>query len=65
MLSETDMPRKDIVSKLGYNSVTGNLRNAINNLLNNGLIEYTIPEKPRSRNQKYKLTELGKNLNLK
>ena len=37
------------------------LRNdIINPLLKNQLIKYTIPEKPNSRLQKYKLTEKGR-----
>ena len=40
---------------LGYKSITGNTRKAIRNLLDNNLIEYTIPDKPTSKNQMYKL----------
>jgi ATP-dependent DNA helicase RecG len=31
-------------------------------LRNKGLIEYTIPEKPKSSKQKYRLTELGEKI---
>ena len=33
----------------------------LNPLMENGLVEMTIPEKPRSSKQKYRLTEKGKN----
>lgn len=64
ILSESSLSKKDIAKELGYKSITGNLRNAIENLLNHGLIEYTIPDKLRSKNQKYKLTELGNRVEL-
>lgn len=53
------MSKKEIALSLGYKSIPGNLRKAMDNLLNQGLIEYTIPDKIKSKNQKYKLTKLG------
>jgi len=50
------MSKKEIAMELGYKSITGNLKKAIDNLLKQGLIEYTIPNKPTSKNQKYKLS---------
>jgi len=41
--------------------VSGHLNTVIRALLDDGLIERTIPEKPGSRLQKYKLTRKGKN----
>jgi len=45
---------------LGHKSVSGRLNQAIRLLMDYKLIEYTIPEKPNSRLQKYRLTEAGK-----
>ncbi len=54
--------KNEIAEMLGYKSVTGNLRNAFEKLLQYNLIEYTIPDKLRSKNQKYKITKKGTNL---
>ena len=56
MLRVSCMSKKEIALELGYKSITGNLKKAIDNLLKQGLIEYTIPNKPTSKNQKYKLS---------
>ena len=42
-----------------YDSRTRNFRNALANLLGAGLIEMTIPSKPRSKYQKYIISEKG------
>jgi ATP-dependent DNA helicase RecG len=36
------------------------MNRAIARLMERGVIEYTIPEKPNSRLQKYRLTEQGR-----
>ena len=38
------------------------IRNPVKELLAKQLIEYTVPDKPNSRLQKYRLTALGKSL---
>lgn len=48
-----------LLEKLGYKKRTGNFRNALTNLLNLEIIEMTIPESPRSKNQKYILSDKG------
>jgi ATP-dependent DNA helicase RecG len=40
--------------------VTGALNRTVKQLFEEGLVEYTIPEKPNSRLQKYRLTEKGR-----
>jgi len=37
-------------------------RNYLDQIINDGLVERTIPEKPTSRLQKYRLTEKGRGL---
>ncbi len=46
-----------IISYLGYNVITRNVRNSINKLVKEGLIELTIPHKPNNPNQKHKITK--------
>ena len=55
MLKTSMITKKQIAFNLGYKSLTGNIKKAIQNLLDNKLIEYTIPDKLTSKNQKYKL----------
>jgi len=54
------MSAADLVSKLGLKSKTGALKRSLQELLDKGLVEYTIPDKPKSRLQKYRLTNKGK-----
>ena len=43
----------------GYASRSGNFKRSLEKLLVTGLIEMTIPDKPRSKKQSYRLTERG------
>jgi len=51
---------KEIVALLGHASLSGNVKMAIGELMENDLIVFTIPEKPKSRLQKYSITESGR-----
>lgn len=55
-------PRKssEITEFLGMSRVYGNIARCLNALLDDKLIELTIPEKPRSRLQKYRITRKGR-----
>jgi ATP-dependent DNA helicase RecG len=50
----------DLLDALGYSSRTGSFKKAMSRLLNLGYISMTIPGSPRSRNQRYRLTEEGR-----
>jgi len=59
-LDKTARSKSELASVLGHSTISGKLNLRINQLLDLGLIERTIPEKPNSRLQKYRLTEKGR-----
>jgi predicted HTH transcriptional regulator len=50
----------DLIQALGMKSKTGALKRTLAELMADGFIEYTLPGKPNSRLQKYRLTEKGR-----
>jgi len=60
VLGSGPLSKAEISNILGRKSVTGHLNRIVRELLSEGRIEYTIPEKPNSRLQKYRLTDKKK-----
>lgn len=56
------LKRKEIFKKLGLANKTDHYNNYLKPLLQLRWVERTIPEKPTSRNQKYRLNEKGQKL---
>jgi len=62
VLSRDALSARALAEALGLRSKTGALKRTLNELLGEGLIEYTLPDKPNSRLQKYRLTNKGRSL---
>ena len=50
----------DLLDAVGYETRTGNFKNSLSKLIDLGLIEMTIPDKPRSSRQRYRITPKGR-----
>ena len=62
---DKEMDRQEIQDKLGLAHRENFRANYLKPALNQGLIEMTIPDRPNSSLQKYRLTILGKQLKKK
>ena len=60
LLTEGPLSRTELSKELGHKRASGQLYNVVRDLLDNQMIEYTLPDKPRSRRQQYRLTDKGK-----
>jgi ATP-dependent DNA helicase RecG len=60
LLEDGELPVSIISRGLGQSRVSGQLKVVLKRLLSNSLIAFTIPDKPNSRLQKYRLTEAGR-----
>jgi Fic family protein len=60
ILNNGNLSRKDIFAAINMNVDSRSFKRNIEPLLTNGLIEMTIPDKPNSRLQKYRITATGK-----
>ena len=54
------VPGEELLAAAGYSRRTGDFRRRLERLLDRGLLEMTIPDRPRSPLQKYQLTARGK-----
>ena len=54
------MGRKEIALSFNVSPRSGYIKRFLYELVEDGLVELTIPEKPNSRLQKYRLTEKGR-----
>jgi len=59
LLQGQTLGKAEISARLGQRSVSGQLTRVIRALIDQGLIECTLPDKPNSRLQKYRLTPAG------
>ncbi len=60
LIQDGPLSKSEIARKLELKTITGSLNRSIKGLLFEGMIEYTIPGKPNSRLQKYRITLKGK-----
>ncbi len=54
--SKHPLSSSEIASALGHKKLSGNVRKALSRLKQAGLLEFTIPDKPKSKLQKHRLT---------
>ncbi len=54
--------RSEIMEHIGLTNQTKNVRTSIQPLLDQGYLAYTIPTRPKDRNQRYRTTERGAKL---
>lgn len=62
ILKDGPLGRADIAKAIGVTRMARSLKLALDTLMEDGLIEYTIPNNVRSRLQKYRLTEKGRQM---
>ena len=54
------MSKAELSGRLGQKQASGQLHEVVRRIVADRMIEYTVPDKPRSRLQKYRLTEKGR-----
>ena len=54
------MSKAELSKNLGQKTVSGQLNKVVRSLVAAEMIEFTLPDKPKSRLQKYRLTDKGK-----
>jgi ATP-dependent DNA helicase RecG len=61
-LAHEPLSANDLMALLGLKTKTGAFKRSVNELIDGQLIERTIPDKPNSRLQKYRITPKGRAL---
>ena len=61
-LAKGELGKAEMARQLGHQTVSGELHKQIRRLVELGVIAMTLPDKPSSRLQKYRLTEQGRKL---
>ena len=59
-MSRGALSARALADALGMRSKTGALKRTLSEMLSKTLIEYTLPDRPNSRLQKYRLMEKGR-----
>jgi hypothetical protein len=57
---EKPLSSAEVAAALGHRQLSGNLRKALPRLRQAGLLAFTVPDHPKSRMQKYRLTDKGR-----
>ena len=60
LLQAQALSSNELQLEMGLQTKTGAFKRVIKDLLDSGQIKYTMPDKPNSRLQKYRLTPLGR-----
>jgi ATP-dependent DNA helicase RecG len=60
LLQHGALSKAEIAARLGHRDVSGQLNKVIRRLVRQGFLQYTLPDKPNSRLQRYRLTRAGK-----
>jgi len=60
LLTDGPMSRSELSQQLGHKEISGQLNKVVRELLTDKMIEYTLPEKPTSPRQQYRLTDNGR-----
>ncbi|HVZ41047.1 MAG TPA: RNA-binding domain-containing protein [Candidatus Kapabacteria bacterium] len=60
LAKRTPIDSQRILNELEHATLSGNVRRALDRLMKLGLLEYTIPDRPRSKLQQRRITPLGR-----
>ncbi len=58
MMKNEPLSKSEIAARLGKSRPNRCLNDLMAQMLKSGIVEYTIPDKPNSRLQKYRLTKM-------